>query len=74
GQLRYEWAPPQVTQLCSIAFTGEGAGTGDVYLSRSRALTIYIGRYSGGGSARTHFSNNGFASGVTNFGLAFDDA
>ncbi|GKF61614.1 hypothetical protein Tco_0181668 [Tanacetum coccineum] len=33
-----------------------------------------IGRYSGGGNARTHLSNNGFASGVTNFGLAFDDA
>ncbi|GJW28104.1 hypothetical protein Tco_0044979 [Tanacetum coccineum] len=33
-----------------------------------------IGRYSEGGSARTHFSNNGFASGVTNFGLALDDA
>ncbi|GKG65858.1 hypothetical protein Tco_0689049, partial [Tanacetum coccineum] len=28
-QLRYEWAPPQVTQLCSTAFTGAGAGTGD---------------------------------------------
>ncbi|GJQ94201.1 hypothetical protein Tco_0005340 [Tanacetum coccineum] len=40
GQLRYEWAPPQVTQLCSTAFTGAGAGTGDVCLSRSRALTI----------------------------------
>ncbi|GJT06385.1 hypothetical protein Tco_0840847 [Tanacetum coccineum] len=32
--------PPQVTQLCSTAFTGAGAGTGDVCLSRSRALTI----------------------------------
>ncbi|GKF48513.1 hypothetical protein Tco_0141764 [Tanacetum coccineum] len=40
GQLRYEWAPPQVTQLYSTAFTGAGAGTGDVCLSRSRALTI----------------------------------
>ncbi|GJU18170.1 hypothetical protein Tco_1146136 [Tanacetum coccineum] len=40
GQLRYEWAPPQVTQLCSTAFTGAGTGTGDVCLSRSRALTI----------------------------------
>ncbi|GKF96087.1 hypothetical protein Tco_0288822, partial [Tanacetum coccineum] len=29
-----------VTQLCSTAFTGAGAGTGDVCLSRSRALTI----------------------------------
>ncbi|GJY30522.1 hypothetical protein Tco_0414017 [Tanacetum coccineum] len=38
--LRYEWAPPQVTQLCSTALTGAGAGTGDVCLSRSRALTI----------------------------------
>ncbi|GJU99393.1 hypothetical protein Tco_1328664 [Tanacetum coccineum] len=30
----------RVTQLCSTAFTGAGAGTGDVCLSRSRALTI----------------------------------
>ncbi|GJX78980.1 hypothetical protein Tco_0327129 [Tanacetum coccineum] len=27
-------------KLCSTAFTGAGAGTGDVCLSRSRALTI----------------------------------
>ncbi|GJU28859.1 hypothetical protein Tco_1172448 [Tanacetum coccineum] len=39
-QLRYEWAPPQVTQLCSTAFTGAGAGIGDICLSRSRALTM----------------------------------
>ncbi|GJS76185.1 hypothetical protein Tco_0726066 [Tanacetum coccineum] len=29
----------RVTQLCSTAFTGAGAGTGDVNLSRIRALT-----------------------------------
>ncbi|GJU67148.1 hypothetical protein Tco_1253407 [Tanacetum coccineum] len=73
GQLRYEWAPPQVTQLCSTAFTGAGAGIGDICLSRSRALTMSfnsanIGRYYRGGSARTHFSNeSAFTSGVDEF-------
>ncbi|GJT75333.1 hypothetical protein Tco_1042058 [Tanacetum coccineum] len=60
GQLRYEWAPPQVTQLCSTAFTGAGAETGDVCLSRSRALTISFNSATSGdtrsGSARTHLS------------------
>ncbi|GJV05221.1 hypothetical protein Tco_1338790 [Tanacetum coccineum] len=36
----WEEKPQVVTQLCSTAFTGAGAGTGDVCLSRSRALTI----------------------------------
>ncbi|GJU21952.1 hypothetical protein Tco_1155294 [Tanacetum coccineum] len=31
-----------------------------------------IGRYSGGGSARTHFSNNGFASEITTLDLLLD--
>ncbi|GKD79977.1 hypothetical protein Tco_1342598 [Tanacetum coccineum] len=55
------------------------AGTRDVCLSRSRALTISFNSATSGDTPeveafRTHLSNNGFASGVTNFGLAFDDA
>ncbi|GJW28170.1 hypothetical protein Tco_0045045 [Tanacetum coccineum] len=38
-ELRYVVAYPRY-KLCSTAFTGAGAGTGDVCLSRSRALTI----------------------------------
>ncbi|GKD20363.1 hypothetical protein Tco_1222066 [Tanacetum coccineum] len=56
-----------------------GAGTGDVCLSRSRALTISFNSATSGDTPEVealalYFSNNGFASGVTNFGLAFDDA
>ncbi|GJS79478.1 hypothetical protein Tco_0729359 [Tanacetum coccineum] len=40
----------EITQLCSTAFTGAGAGTGDVCLSRSRALTISFNSATSGDS------------------------
>ncbi|GJT99930.1 hypothetical protein Tco_1110269 [Tanacetum coccineum] len=65
--ITYEWAPTQVTQLCSTTFTGRGgAGTEITGLSRSRALNHIFHSSNIGdtrsGSARTSLYNNGFAS------------
>ncbi|GKB98032.1 hypothetical protein Tco_0984169 [Tanacetum coccineum] len=78
--IRYEWHPAGNTTLLT-AFTGAELEQ-EMSLVENRALNHIFQfqqpRVGSGhlevGSARTHFSNNGFASGVTNFGLALDDA
>ncbi|GKA10659.1 hypothetical protein Tco_0690092 [Tanacetum coccineum] len=79
GQLRYEWAPPQVTQLCSTAFTGAGAGNWSVCLSvvelehilsirKHREITPEV-------EALVLILQQWICFGsLRNFGLAFDDA
>ncbi|GJW67556.1 hypothetical protein Tco_0121980 [Tanacetum coccineum] len=42
GQLRYEWAPPQVTKLCSNAFTGRRAGNGEALLVEKRSSNTFL--------------------------------